>query len=82
MLAILDHVVATGKIRIEDFPLDKGYMTQLVDVQHRKGAIGGRIFADMLRNIELNTSAGPPVLTIEDQFMDIGKKIFFLCELF
>lgn len=48
MLETLDRAVIEDKDAVGDAVMDKAYMVQLVDVQHRRGATGGKTFARVL----------------------------------
>lgn len=41
-----------NKISVPDIAIDKTYMIQLVEVQHRRGATGGVIFANTIKNLD------------------------------
>lgn len=44
----LDRAVVDDQDAVGDAVMDKAYMVQLVDVQHRRGATGGKTFAKVL----------------------------------
>lgn len=48
LLKTLDLAVDYDKYSVEQAVLDKSYMSQLVEVQHRRGASGGEKFANLL----------------------------------
>uniref|UniRef100_A0A1B6DA21 Uncharacterized protein n=1 Tax=Clastoptera arizonana TaxID=38151 RepID=A0A1B6DA21_9HEMI len=48
LLEILDHAVMSDELSVGEAVLDKAYMVQLVEVQHRRGASGGHMFARVL----------------------------------
>ncbi|XP_017779364.1 PREDICTED: integrator complex subunit 1 [Nicrophorus vespilloides] len=48
LLQVLDTVTVTDPKLVVDSVLDKNYMIQLVDVQNRRGAIGGNVFVKAL----------------------------------
>lgn len=45
--------MSTKKVSMPDFAIDKTYMMQLVDVQHRRGATGGEIFKNSIKNSDV-----------------------------
>lgn len=57
----LDRAVLTDEISVGDAVLDKAYMVQLVEVQHKRGAKGGETFA---RVLGLQESARAPDVEI------------------
>lgn len=63
LLETLDIVISTNKVSIPDVAMDKTYMIQLVEVQHRRGATGGIIFANTIKNLdpELPLPESPPL---------------------
>lgn len=50
LLQCLDNAVTLDAASIEQFVIDKTYMAQLIDVQHKRGAKGGEQFYRMLTN--------------------------------
>ncbi|KAG8191071.1 hypothetical protein JTE90_008385 [Oedothorax gibbosus] len=48
LLRTLDVAVEVDSYSVEQAVLDKSYMSQLVEVQHRRGATGGEKFAQLL----------------------------------
>lgn len=48
LLETLDRAVLTDEVSVGEAVQDKGYMIQLVEVQHRRGAVGGETFAHVL----------------------------------
>ena len=43
---------------LQQVVIDKGYMAQLVEVQHMRGATGGEMFKDMLIRAEADKKPG------------------------
>ena len=50
LLQCLDQAVSVDINSLEQFVIDKAYMAQLIDVQHKRGATGGEQFYSMLTN--------------------------------
>lgn len=50
LLQCLDNAVMLDAAALEQFVVDKAYMAQLIDVQHKRGAKGGEQFYSMLTN--------------------------------
>lgn len=53
LLKTLDLAVDYDKFSVEQAVIDKSYMSQLVEVQHRRGATGGEKFAKLLLDSDL-----------------------------
>lgn len=53
LLKTLDLAVEYDSFSVEQAVLDKAYMSQLVEVQHRRGATGGEKFAKLLVDADL-----------------------------
>lgn len=68
LLETLDRAVLTDEISVGDAVLDKAYMVQLVEVQHKRGAKGGETFARVL-GLQENIRA-PDVEIIIPELMD------------
>lgn len=49
LLCMLDATVISDKDAVNDAVIDKTYMAQLVEVQHRRGATGGNTFVQVLQ---------------------------------
>lgn len=72
LLETLDRAVLTDEISVGDAVLDKAYMVQLVEVQHKRGAKGGETFA---RVLGLQESIRPPDVEITiPEPMDVSVK--------
>lgn len=67
LLKVLDRVTVTNPNLVIDSVLDKNYMIQLVDVQNRRGALGGKIF---VKALEMQT----PQLYEEDMHVDFESR--------
>lgn len=68
LLHTLDLAVEYDSLAVEQVVVDKAYMSQLVEVQHQRGAIGGMKFAQLLLdrdddNIKLEDSTPLPAQT-------------------
>lgn len=46
---MLDRAVTLNENAVSEAVLDKSYMAQLVEVQHRRGASGGNTFVQVLQ---------------------------------
>ncbi|XP_044017877.1 integrator complex subunit 1 isoform X2 [Aphidius gifuensis] len=64
LLQTLDHAVHVDRPSVDGAVLDKTYMAQLVEVQHRRGATGGLIF---VRELELLEPPLPDILQIKSE---------------
>nr|CAD7453362.1 unnamed protein product [Timema tahoe] len=49
LLQMLDLAVAASPLAVAEAVLDKGYMAQLVEVQHHRGATGGQLLVQVLQ---------------------------------
>lgn len=61
LLQCLDNAVTMDVVSLEQSVHDKGYMAQLIEVQHKRGASGGDKFYSMLtdgKKLELNSGSG------------------------
>lgn len=52
LLCNLDAAVTVNQNSVDEAVLDKCYMAQLVEVQHRRGATGGNVFVQVLQLLE------------------------------
>jgi len=48
LLSCLDNAVSHDESILEEAVEDKGYMAQLIDIQHMRGAVGGNVFHKLL----------------------------------
>ncbi|GIY65222.1 integrator complex subunit 1 [Caerostris extrusa] len=72
LLRTLDLAVEMDSYSVEQAVLDKCYMSQLVEVQHRRGASGGEKFAKLLIDNE-STDTSMDVDTVQNQTPVIQK---------
>jgi len=49
LLHRLDQAVTADPLSVGEAVLDKSYMAQLVEVQHRRGATGGQMFVQVVQ---------------------------------
>lgn len=65
LLEILDKAVCHDSEAIKAAVMDKAYMVQLVQVQQRRGALGGQIFSSVLtlneESMAMEVEDGTPV---------------------
>uniref|UniRef100_A0A8D8YUP5 Integrator complex subunit 1 n=3 Tax=Cacopsylla melanoneura TaxID=428564 RepID=A0A8D8YUP5_9HEMI len=69
LLETLDLSVSEDKSTVENAVMDKAYMVQLVEVQHQRGATGGKVFAniigqDIIASPERQDSPSPTPLSL------------------
>lgn len=48
----MDVAITTNRVSIADIAIDKTYMIQLVEVQRKRGATGGNIFANAIKVLD------------------------------
>ena len=48
LLQCLDAAVTADPVSLEPYLMDRSYMTQLIEVQHWRGAQGGQVFYSVL----------------------------------
>ncbi|KAL1458544.1 hypothetical protein WDU94_008682 [Cyamophila willieti] len=81
LLETLDQSVSEDKSTVENAVMDKAYMVQLVEVQHQRGATGGKVFASIIGQDIMDSpprqdspSPTPLSLSVTDTTGDVEMK--------
>lgn len=72
LLSTLDSAVISDRLAVGEAVIDKHYMMQLVEVQHKRGAIGGETF---IRILDLQERSVP--MEIEPLQLKKGESFFY-----
>lgn len=81
LLEKLDDEITNKKVSLSDIAIDKAYMIQFVDVQHRRGVTGGDVLANAIKTLdpEISIPESPTIKKID--LTDNGKLVIFLNQL-